>query len=792
MLQEVHMDFQYLSDKFSVGINLAALLFAYLLYWLSQHQRPSASHKDDEPTVPVNTWTLKKKLSLGIGSALLAILMILFNGTSILDISDESPQQTAFYDNYELLADGAFVKDKKTGLVWMRCSLGQTLDGNTCVGEAGLYSYMEATEQAPVGWRLPSARELATLIHCGKDSFTEQADPDGKGKINHNCGAQADSPSIQSAVFPQTKSAAYWTDTPNAELPLAYVWTVGFLLGDLYDEGSASNQFYVRYVLTDATGILTSSKPTTSGKVCGLNPEGDGFLAIRKNPDSNSEMLFKLQEGEAVEIYEEKDGWVYVKTKAGDKFGWSSKQWVRTNEASASPLAETVSSPLPQADHPSGARFVVKNETVKDIESGLIWQRCSVGQTWDGSACSGKALKLSFDEAQKHEQQGWRVPTINELKSLRDCTNGFEVYGEHTICKGDPKARAYHESFEMAGEGMYGSSTVTKPRGSMHWAVSFNESGSLIPVPNLMPNYIRLVKDGSGTPLTDNQSGNTSPPSKQDLTVQASPAKQRFVADNETVQDMQTGLVWQRCSLGQTWSGNTCQGQAKEFAFDDAQKQAGNGWRVPSIRELVSLRACTKGANNSTLRDLQDKGEHVAFECIDGSTMPTIDPIFKNTPLSRYWSASKYSDEPPFAWYAGFGVGEVNYQLPFGQRLVRLVRDGHSQPTLGATTQNNSLSWPHGLPVKMREQSGWNAEIDLVCLEDGKACATINYKTLNCGGDWIFKGQKGHLYEFDQKLQYGTCVKGCYVILDASKKTYTEHCPYGDVSKGGTLITERY
>lgn len=441
---------------------------------------------------------------------------------------------------------------------------------------------------------------------------------------------------------------------------------------------------------------------------------------------------------------------------------------------------------LSDSGAPNPQRFVMLGDTIKDNESGLIWQRCSVGQTWDGNACAGMAEKLRLNEAQKYAVQGWRVPSVEELKSLRYCANGLEEYGEHGICKGDRKARAYHNSFDMAGS-MYGSSTEARHGG--HWLVSFEEAGSLIPVP-IMPLYYRLVRDDGLLPQPTAVPANKNPIQKQEVTVNPAPVKQRFVAENDIVKDKQTNLTWQRCSVGQTWSGNTCQGQAKEFAFDDAQKQAGNGWRVPSIRELVSLRLCTKGANSSTLRDLQDKGEHVAFECIDGSSQPTIDPIFKNTPLSQYWSASKYSEEPAFAWYAGFGVGEVNHQLLFGQRFVRLVRDSSPQPSLDAAKQNNNFNWPYGLPVKMRELSGWHAEINLTCLDVGKACATINYKALNCGGDWIFRGPKGNLYEFDQKLKYGNCVKGCHVILDASKKTYTEHCPSGDTSEGGMLVIE--
>lgn len=48
----------------------------------------------------------------------------------------------------------------------------------------------------------------------------------------------------------------------------------------------------------------------------------------------------------------------------------------------------------------------------------------------------------------------------------------------------------------------------------------------------------------------------------------------RYVIHTEgsMVLDKTTNLVWQRCSVGQTWNGNTCIGEAKLFTFDQAQQ----------------------------------------------------------------------------------------------------------------------------------------------------------------------------------------------------------------------------
>lgn len=54
-----------------------------------------------------------------------------------------------------------------------------------------------------------------------------------------------------------------------------------------------------------------------------------------------------------------------------------------------------------------------------------VWQRCALGQSWDGAACTGTATPMSWAAAlaaaETHVQDGhddWRVPNRNELASI--------------------------------------------------------------------------------------------------------------------------------------------------------------------------------------------------------------------------------------------------------------------------------------------------------------------------------------------------------------------------------------
>ncbi len=129
-----------------------------------------------------------------------------------------------------------------------------------------------------------------------------------------------------------------------------------------------------------------------------------------------------------------------------------------------------------------------------------------------------------------------------------------------------------------------------------------------------------------------------------------------YSAAGDEVTDSQTGLVWRRCSEGQSWSGGTCTGTAANYTLEaalvQAQAQAGAaGWRLPNVKELSSITDRTR------------------FD-------PAIDPtVFPATPSAYFWTATPlYSGINDTAWIVEFSYGTVTAvwrSLSFRIRLVR-------------------------------------------------------------------------------------------------------------------------
>jgi len=148
-----------------------------------------------------------------------------------MGIAPSSDESIAFTVN----ADGTAV-DHHSGLMWMRCALGQTWDRSQrrCNGTAFAMEWDRALVAVDVfnaeggfagftDWRLPNINELRSIVE--------------------DCRAH---PAINTLIFPQSPQKPFWSASPYAVSGLQ-AWLVDFSLGrDNYDLKNRFN--FVRLV----------------------------------------------------------------------------------------------------------------------------------------------------------------------------------------------------------------------------------------------------------------------------------------------------------------------------------------------------------------------------------------------------------------------------------------------------------------------------------------------------------------------------------------------------------------
>ena len=267
--------------------------------------------------------------------------------------------------------------------------------------------------------------------------------------------------------------------------------------------------------------------------------------------------------------------------------------------------------------------------TVTDLTTALVWMRCSVGQTWTGSDCSGSSSTYIWDDANLLTgtvtfagNSDWRLPNMRELQTIVDRAK----FGPAT----DSVA------FPSTASSTYWSATAYLGVSTSAWYVNFG-GGDVHGADKSSALQVRLVRAGQTPGLLD----------------AARPASDFVDNGDATVSHGPTGLIWKRCAEEQIWDGSTCTNAASTVTWDMAillnnTTFAGNStWRVPTANEV---------------------------EALFGYDANVIASVFPNSPTALFWSASPYAGDSTSAWSLGLGDGECYNAPKSDANSVRLVR----------------------------------------------------------------------------------------------------------------------
>jgi uncharacterized protein (TIGR02145 family) len=155
---------------------------------------------------------------------------------------------------FEILDGGDQVRDPATDLIWQRCGYGQTWKDAICVGALVSVNFSDTSKTAPQGWRMPTIRELSTLMDCSEGKYEAEIDiQDGLPAVKHSC--RATNAKTVAAVHPAFDSnpkptagepMSFWASNRMADNS-NYAWIVYFYGGQV-NGSPVEEKHYVRFV----------------------------------------------------------------------------------------------------------------------------------------------------------------------------------------------------------------------------------------------------------------------------------------------------------------------------------------------------------------------------------------------------------------------------------------------------------------------------------------------------------------------------------------------------------------
>lgn len=260
--------------------------------------------------------------------------------------------------------------------------------------------------------------------------------------------------------------------------------------------------------------------------------------------------------------------------------------------------------------------------TITDNSTGLVWQKCSIAQNND-STCTGTASAFQWSSASSQctglnlAGRTWRLPTVEELQTLVDYGNNNPAID--SIFSNTPAAAFWTISEHAPSFNVFA------------WFVSFQHGDVSY---HWKTNSFRIRCVSAPTKVyTSNFTNN----------------------GDGTIRDNNTGLIWQKCSWGQT-NDATCSGSAIStiwlFAINycNTLTLAGKTWRLPNSNELYSL--------------------------LHKTSASTIDiTYFPNTVNSYYWTSSSYLNYTASAWSLSFWNGSLQAHGKTFNLYTRCVAD---------------------------------------------------------------------------------------------------------------------
>ncbi|MBH1988775.1 MAG: DUF1566 domain-containing protein [Myxococcaceae bacterium] len=539
------------------------------------------------------------------------------------------------------------VVDTHTGLVWERNPA--SVPHNWTISK----NYCASLELGGYYWRVPTIKELMTLINASSSGFL-----------------------FNDTVFPSTMYNGYWASQQLADA--GYSWVVSFAdatvgySGWISASGINGNENYVRCVsspvianpdwanwdqslgvyedATNQTGRYVEARPAViTDTLTGLqweketDPNTYNWTAAKIRCDN----LFKSGFGDwrlptRIELQSLVDmentspiNPAFAKTppdyfwSSSEHLGYLDSAWYVSFGSNACcpgflssnnvtegsgyvrcvrPLAVTTG--IDRYRDENANPLLEGSMQVMDLYTGLIWERILSGNTYNWTSAQEYCDTLNLGN------QAWRLPDAKELSTLNDLSVAY------------PGPMINLTAFPSTPASAFWTSKLADS--ASHWYMFFNY-GSLLAVSSSASLFVRCVR----TPAVVNPdwaNWDQSMGVYEDATNQTG----RFVdqVPGVVVSDTATGLQWQKQTPKNTYNWTAAQ------VYCDGLVLGGYAdWRLPTRLELQTLVDYTVDCAN-----------------------PSIDPVsFPSTPTSFFWSSDSLASNLTYGWFVSFATTTNQY-----------------------------------------------------------------------------------------------------------------------------------
>jgi hypothetical protein len=151
--------------------------------------------------------------------------------------------------------------------------------------------------------------------------------------------------------------------------------------------------------------------------------------------------------------------------------------------------AAALISPLALAE---SARYTLADEgnAVMDAKTGLVWKRCEEGKSFENGICKGLGIRYTWSEVEELKVAGWRLPTAEELKTLKEDTGVAPPINREFFPNTD---RAWFWSSSVGTRDAEGCiQNVYFGDNVLRWCPAIRGGGEQLA---LKPAYVRLVRN---------------------------------------------------------------------------------------------------------------------------------------------------------------------------------------------------------------------------------------------------------------------------------------------------------